>query len=159
MMNSNESAEMESGIADANPEGADLTYGDIVWGQFKKNRVAYVSLWGVIALFLAAIASPLFASSTPFIWQDADGTSFPWFSTLFDTQYFENGVDLFFNLVLVLGLPMLGLWWSWKKRLVAKIPKKRPRRRKIKAVLFAGIAFFLAFFAGMVFTAVGTGDD
>ena len=32
-----------------------LTYGDIVWGQFKKNRVAYVSLWGVAILFLLAI--------------------------------------------------------------------------------------------------------
>jgi ABC-type dipeptide/oligopeptide/nickel transport system permease subunit len=159
MTNSNESAEMESGVAEANPEGPDLTYGDIVWGQFKKNRVAYVSLWGVMALFLAAIFAPILASSTPFVWTDETGTSFPWLTTLFDTQYFENGVDLFFNLVMVMGMPMLGLWWFWMKRLEAKIPKKRPRRRKIKAVLFAGIAFFLAFFAGMVFTAVGTGDD
>jgi len=159
MMNSNESAEMESGVAAANPEGSDLTYGDIVWGQFKKNRVAYVSLWGVMALFLAAIFAPLFASSTPFIWTDETGTSFPWLTTLFDTQYFENGVDLFFNLVMVMGMPMLGVWLFWMKRLEKKIPKKRPRRRKIKAVFFAGVAFFLAFFAGMVVTAVGTGDE
>jgi peptide/nickel transport system permease protein len=159
MMHLNESAEMESEAAIADTDGPDLTYGDIVWGQFKKNRVAYISLWGVAILFLLAIFAPLFASSTPFVWSDATGTTFPWFTTLFDTQYFENGVDLFFNLVLVLGMPMLLVWWIWVKRLPAKMPKKRPRRRKIKAVLAAGSTFFIAFFAGMIVSAVGTGDD
>jgi len=159
MTHPNESAEMESGAAVASTDGPDLTYADIVWGQFKKNRVAYVSLWGVAFLFLLAIFAPLFASSTPFIWSDETGTSYPWLTTLFDTQYFENGVDIFFNLVFVMGMPMLLWWWLWMRKLPAKIPKKRPRRRKIKAVFSAGIAFFLAFFAGMVFTAVGTGDE
>ena len=92
--------------ADSAPEKATQTYGDIVWGQFKKNRVAYASLWGLALLFLLAIFAPLFASSTPFIWTDETGTSYPWFTTLFDTQYFENGVDLFFNLVMVMGMPL-----------------------------------------------------
>ena len=33
-------------IPDVN-EPEDQTFGDIVWIQFKKNRVAYWSLWGI----------------------------------------------------------------------------------------------------------------
>ena len=98
---------------DAVDEGNTLTYGDIVWGQFKKNRVAYASLWGVAILFVLAIFAPVLANSTPFVWSDETGTSYPWFSTLFDTNYFENSVDLFFNLVMVMGMPLLLLWWLY----------------------------------------------
>ena len=151
--------ESAAAAADSAPEKATLTYGDIVWGQFKKNRVAYGSLWGLALLFLLAIFAPLLASSTPFIWTDETGTSYPWFTTLFDTQYFENGVDLFFNLVMVMGMPMLLVWWLWMRKLPTKIPRVRQRRARAKAIFSRGAGFFLAFFAGMVFTAVGTGDD
>ena len=30
------------------PENDDLTYGDIIWGQFLKNRIAIVALYGLI---------------------------------------------------------------------------------------------------------------
>ena len=51
----------------------DLTYGDIVWGQYKKNKLAYLSLWGVGALFALAIFAPLIASTRPFLWSTAEG--------------------------------------------------------------------------------------
>ena len=35
----------------------DLTFADIVWGQFKKNRVALVALWMLAGLFLLAIVA------------------------------------------------------------------------------------------------------
>ena len=40
----------------------DQTFGDIVWIQFKMNRVAYCSLWGLGGLFLLATVAPLLAS-------------------------------------------------------------------------------------------------
>ena len=42
----------------------DQTFGDIVWLQFKKNRVAYCSLWGLAGLFALAITAPLLAISS-----------------------------------------------------------------------------------------------
>lgn len=153
-----ENPDFESG-AEESIEEEDVTYGDIVWGQFKKNRVAYISLWGVAGLFILATFAPLLSSAEPFYWKDASGTSYPWFTTLFDTNYFENSVDIFFNLLMVLGMPMLLAWWLWMRSLHKKIRDKRPRRRLIKAVFFAGVMFFLFFFTGMVKTYVGIGSD
>ena len=82
----------------------DQTFGDIVWLQFKKNRVAYCSLWGLAGLFLLAIVAPLIASGRPFIWDAGEGMLFPWFSGLFDRNYYENPVDIFFNLLLILAV-------------------------------------------------------
>ena len=56
-------------------EEEDLSFGDIVWGQFKKNRVAYASLWVLILLFLVAICTPLLASGRPFYWSERGVTS------------------------------------------------------------------------------------
>ena len=145
--------------AEKSIEEEDVTYGDIVWGQFKKNRVAYISLWGVAGLFILATFTPLLSSAEPFYWKTASGTTCPWFTTLFDTNYFENSVDIFFNLLMVLGMPMLLAWWLWMRSLHKKIRNKRPRRRLIKSVLFAGVMFFLFFFIGMVKTYVGIGAD
>ena len=79
-------------------EEDDLSFGDIVWGQFKKNKVAYSSLWLLGVLLLVAICTPLFASGRPFYWSENGVTTYPWFSSLFDRNYYENGVDIFFNL-------------------------------------------------------------
>ena len=87
-------------------EPEDMTFLDIVWGQFKKNRMAYAAMWLVVVLFLLAVYAPVIASERPFIWQDSEGTCFPWFSSLFDHNYYENGVDKFFNLLLILGTPV-----------------------------------------------------
>jgi peptide/nickel transport system permease protein len=128
----------------------DVTYGDIVWGQFKKNTVAYWSLWGVATLFVLAIVAPVIASARPFVWTVDAGTSYPWFSSLFDRNYYENGVDIFFNLLLVLGTPMFVGWMFWKKNLHKTIEKKRPRRRRVLLVAMSLATLLFSIFAGML---------
>ena len=65
-------------------EADDLTYGDIVWGQFIKNRLAVVSLWVVVGLIVLAIFAPVIASDRPFVWTEEGQTSYPWVAALFD---------------------------------------------------------------------------
>jgi ABC-type dipeptide/oligopeptide/nickel transport system permease subunit len=121
----------------------DLTYGDIVWGQLRKNKFAIYSLYLLIGLFAVAIYSPLVASDRPFIWTENGETTYPWFSSLFDRNYFENAVDIFFNLLLVTSLPLMGLWFAGLKYIQKSTPAKRPRRRKIQNMTFAAVGFVL----------------
>ena len=90
---------MSTEKANSQPQ-EDMDYGDIVWTQFKKNRVAYYSLWAIAGLFLLAIICPLIASGRPFYWVEDGQTSFPWLISLFDRNYYENAIDIFFNLLL-----------------------------------------------------------
>ena len=87
----------------------DQTFGDIVWIQFKKNRVAYFSLWGLGALFVLATIAPLIANGRPYVWDVGQGLEFPWLRSLFDRNYFENPVDIFFNMLLIMTIPIGGL--------------------------------------------------
>ncbi len=129
----------------------DLTYGDIVWGQFKKNRVALGSLMGLVGLFVLAITAPLIASGRPFMWNIGEGTTFPWFSSLFDRNYFENPVDIFFNLWLVLGVPLMGPWLLRVRMIQKKAMAKRPRRRRMQWEAGAGIGLFFVVFVAVLF--------
>ncbi|TVQ98778.1 MAG: ABC transporter permease [Deltaproteobacteria bacterium] len=85
------------------------SYWAIVWEQFRKQRSSYWAMWLIFGLFALAIYAPVFSSSQPFVWRGSDGgLSFPWFSSLlFNRNVFENGVDLFFNLLLVLSPALL----------------------------------------------------
>ncbi|MGB0638586.1 MAG: hypothetical protein ACPGTU_04590, partial [Myxococcota bacterium] len=118
-------------IPDVN-EPEDQTFGDIVWIQFKKNRVAYWSLWGLAGLFLLAIVAPVIANGRPFIWDAGEGTQYPWLSSLFDRNYFENPVDIFFNLLLASALPIVALVTFRLKQIGKMGLDKRPRRAKIQ---------------------------
>ena len=138
------------------PEQEDLTYGDIVWSQFQKNRIAYYSMWVLVALFLLAIACPLIASDRPFIWTEAGETTYPWISSLVDRNYFENSIDIFFNLLLVVGMPFFGLWMAYVKQVQKKKLNKRPRRRKMQR---AGIGFIIAFFVIFIGTLVANHSE
>ena len=82
---------------------------------------AKVGLWLLALLLFLAVFAPLIASSRPyFLWvpEQAGGTgfgalpsgwSFPLFTSLFDRNQFQSGVDLFFNGLLVLLPVFLGL--------------------------------------------------
>jgi peptide/nickel transport system permease protein len=74
------------------------SYFDIVWRQFKKNRLAYYSIWPTIGLFLIAITAPLLASNIPFVYHEGGATLHPWFTALFNPS---EPVDFFFNMMLV----------------------------------------------------------
>lgn len=74
-----------------------VSYWNIVWVQFKKNKPAYFSLWALIILYLIAIYAPVVSLNKPFYIITEQGTEFPFFTSLFDRNFFENGVDIFFN--------------------------------------------------------------
>ena len=62
-------------------------YFDIVWKQFRKNRIAVRMLYVVAALFLMAIFAPLIASNQPYWFREKDGSLlFPWFVALFNAM-------------------------------------------------------------------------
>ncbi len=84
----------------------EVTYWSIVWGQFKKNKLAYGGFWATIGLVALAIYAPVIVLERPFYisYANAEGvsvTEFPWFWSLFDRLLFENGIDVFFNILLV----------------------------------------------------------
>lgn len=122
----------------------DLTYGDIVWGQLRKNKYAIYSLYLLIGLFAVAIYTPLLASDRPFIWTQDGVTTYPWFLSLFDRNYFENAVDIFFNVLMVASIPVIGTWYAGMKYLQKTQPLKRPRRRQIQRMTFALIGLVFA---------------
>jgi peptide/nickel transport system permease protein len=142
---------MSQNTQSAEAPAEDMTYGDIVWGQFKKNRVAFGSLIGLMGLFVLAITAPLIASGRPFVWDIGQGTSYPWFSSLFDRNYFENPVDIFFNLWLILGVPMMGVWFIRVKMIQKKAMAKRPRRRRMQHEAGAFIGLFFVVFVSLLF--------
>ncbi len=86
------------------------SYWSIVWGQYRKNITGVVAVYIILALLVVAVVAPLIASKVPLVWVSETGKlSFPLFhALLFNRNIYENGVDLFFNLVLLSG-PFLWL--------------------------------------------------
>ena len=148
-------AEMEALLAREESD-SDLTYGDIVWTQFRKNRIAYLALWGLGALILLAVVAPLLASSRPLWWSIEGESGSPWLRSLFDTNFFENPVDLFFNLGMVLGIPLLLVWLGRVSVLKRSRLKKRPRRTRMLRELQATAAVFMLTYVGLLLTLDGT---
>jgi peptide/nickel transport system permease protein len=136
----------EGNKADAAASREDLTYGDIVWSQFVQNRMAVVSLWVIVGLVLIAVIAPVIASDHPFLWNEGAGATSPWVYSLFDRNVYISPVDIFFNLVLVVSLPLgVGLW-LWVKGLRATGLSKRARRRKIRTVFLVASGLVVAVF-------------
>ena len=129
----------------------DLTYGDIVWGQFQKNGSAKFAMYLLFGLIAIAVFCPLIASDRPFIWTENGETTYPWFSSLFDRNYFENSIDIFFNLLLACSLPFFGLWKVFTSWLSSKDLKKRPRRRIMSQGIFGMVGLFFLVYAGILF--------
>jgi len=128
----------------------DLTYGDIVWTQFKRNRIALGSLFAIFGLIILGAIAPLLASNQPFVW-DLDGVcTYPWFTGLFNRLVYENPVDIFFNLLLVAGPPLGGLWLLRVRRLQGGSLSKRARRRQMRREGGWLIVVFLLIYAAMI---------
>ncbi len=103
-------------------KGEYRSYLEIVWQQFKTYPFSYASLYGLGLLILIALISPIVALNVPFYLHlpegigsaEVQGTSFPWFIALFDVNFFENNVDIFFNFLLF-SLPFNILaWWGFQ---------------------------------------------
>lgn len=134
------------------------SYGDIVWNQFHKYSLSYYSLFGVLGLFILAVLCPVFALNVPFYINVPEGagpastlgTHFPWFSALFDRNFFENGLDIFFNL-LIFTVPLNLIIWSLARR--SKVHGRRRdfvafRMRFIWVSVFAQFAVCTVVFMG-----------
>ncbi|MEO1482970.1 MAG: ABC transporter permease [Myxococcota bacterium] len=92
-----------------------------LWTLFRSRLPARLALWCLVALLGAAIAAPLVASDHPFVWHDHRGWSLPWLASLFDRNVFENEVDLFFNTLLVPGVPLALTGLTFRRRLPLKV--------------------------------------
>ncbi len=100
------------------PEPPPATYAAIVWQQFRKNRPAVFGMWCVIILFLLATFAPLICMNQPLYFASNGRVSFPVFQSLFNRNIWENSVDIFFNLLLVLSpVYLLGLFLAKGHRL------------------------------------------
>ena len=91
------------------PETTDIvaetrgTYAAIVWQQFRKNRMALFGLWCVAGLFLVGTYTPLLCMNEPLFLMIDRKVSFPVFTSLLNRLIWENAVDIFFNLILILS--------------------------------------------------------
>lgn len=117
---------------------------EIVWTQFRKRRISYAALWGVIGLFSLAVTAPLWVSNKPWLWNATEGWESPWLWSLYDRNFYENAIDIVFNSLLFPGvfllLPVMGLFWRSRTQPRAE----RQRIRTISAGVAAGLwAIFL----------------
>lgn len=126
------------------------TYGEIVWGQYKKYPLSYYSVWGLAALFIIALIAPLIAMNVPFYIhvpegvgpEIAQGTHFPFFKALFDINFFDSGVDQLFNFLLI-GLPVVAIAWISFKRF-AKFETKQDFQAARSKFIYASTLILLA---------------
>ena len=135
-------SEPRGGAADAG-EIRHKTYGQIVWGQFCKDRVAVAGTAAIALIFAMAVAAPMLANNKPFVFRDAASgeTTFPLIREILAPapDVSERGLELGFNFVLVWGVFFLLLAWP-VRRLTAGLPF--PRRRAVRRGACA--ALFLA---------------
>ena len=105
----------------ARPARTSVSYWSVVGSQLKKNRIAMGAARTVAALVALAVGAPLLAMNAPLVAHDASGVSTPLLSTLFNRDMYPSGVDVFFNLLLVVGV----VWFVG-----ARIPAARLRLRE-----------------------------
>jgi ABC-type dipeptide/oligopeptide/nickel transport system permease subunit len=122
----------------------DPSYGEIVWGQFWKRPLARAALGGVLLLLAVAIACPLFVSNKPFFCTVDGRTTYPWLLAFFDRNFYESGVDLFFNTLLFPGaFVAIGIAIAWRRTRDRPRAKRRTARRRILALGFGVQALVL----------------
>jgi hypothetical protein len=96
-----------------------ISYWSIVWEQLRKNRIAVFGLWCIGVLVLLAVYAPLLSLDQPLVWRDATGWSSPLLLGLFNRLLFENAVDVFFNLLMVLSPLYAAIWVLARRRVGA----------------------------------------
>ena len=83
------------------------SYWAVVGAQLRKNRIAMAALALVKALVLVAVLAPFLAANVPLLLREGGAWSSPAVDLLFDRFVYPSGVDVFFNLLLLLGPG----WW------------------------------------------------
>lgn len=111
--------------------------------RIRRSRMAVLGLYSIFGLFVLATAAPVLASNQPFYWNAGDGPEFPWFSALFNRLLFENGVDVFFNALLVIAPLVSGgvaLWFRSARGRRVALPAARLVARVAAGVLLLLLA-------------------
>ncbi|HVW27678.1 MAG TPA: ABC transporter permease [Polyangiaceae bacterium] len=119
-----------------------ISYGERVLRELRKNGTTVAALWSIGALLVLAVYAPFVALDQPVLWNEGEGWSMPLFASLFNRLLFENSIDVFFNLLLVLS-PLY---------LSAAVLLRGARARRFGGR--ARVAAALALFHVAVFTAV-----
>lgn len=133
------------------------SYGDIIWGQFKKYPISYYSMWGVVGLFFIAIIAPIIALNVPFYIAVPEGVGpehlqgdwhLPWFAALFDRNFFESGLDIFFNLLIFLMPAIFMTWFAYRQSIVERLTNKEFKQKRMRFV-WISCAVVIAVFVGV----------
>ena len=93
-----------------------ISYLSMVWARMRKSRITVIGVWCIGALVLLAVYAPIVSLNQPFYWNQGTGAEYPFFRGLFNRLLFENTVDIFFNLLLILGPAYVALFYAVKKR-------------------------------------------
>ena len=128
------------------PDAPSPSYGASVAARFARNRLAVFGGRAVLGLVLLATLAPVLALNQPFYWDAGQGPELPWLSALFNRLLFENAVDLFFNLLLVLAVPAA--------LVIAALRRSRPRLSLVRAS-FVVLALVTAVFVCASFPGLG----
>lgn len=121
------------------PETEVVTFWDITLQQFRKNRPAMTALRCLIGLIVIAAAAPLISLNIPFVLSTPKGLEWPLFWRLFDRLIFPSGVDIFFNVLLVLG----PFWWLGGRLAPALAEQPIDTRRALWAGIPLGLLAIL----------------
>jgi peptide/nickel transport system permease protein len=127
------------------PEPQGLSYLASVSRRLGKNRVAVLGLYAILGLIALATVAPVLAQNQPFYWNAGNGAEFPWFSALFNRLFFENAVDVFFNLVLVASPFVAALVWMVRRRNARARGEQKISLSRLLALV--GLALALIFLA------------
>ncbi len=101
----------------ARPKG----YWDLVSLQFRKNKIAVISVYTIGVLFFLAAWTPIIINGKPYVWSQFNpatqtlATSYPLFQDLVAPEY---NIDLIFNyfLIATLAIPLaFGVRWMIRK--------------------------------------------
>jgi peptide/nickel transport system permease protein len=121
------------------PQAPLLTRAASLLHRLSKNRVTRLGLYAVVGLVTIAIFAPVAALNQPFYWNAGRGVEFPWLRALFNRLFFENSVDILFNLLLVTA-PFWSLGLGFSRRVLPRL-----RRGRLGLILAGGIfAVFVA---------------
>lgn len=120
-----------------------VSYLQRVWARLRQNAIARVGLRCIAGLVVLATVAPVLSHDQPFYWADASGVRLPWLRSLFNRLVFENGVDIYFNLLLVAG-PLYFALLAWLRRGGASLAQRfRLARSPVVALVLLHHGAFL----------------
>lgn len=118
-------AHEDDGAASATEPTARVGHWSLVFREFKRSQLAIVGMWAVLGLVALAVFAPVLSLNQPFVFATERGLSFPWFRALFDRLVFENGIDIFFNLLLAAAPVYAVVYAVRRKQLGERFAAKR----------------------------------